>query len=66
MWTPAADAGSMVLEEDELGMESESGSELEEDVVTRFALHAVPGAPHGSARAGVCLRRQVRLRTLMG
>ena len=67
-WTLAAHARSMVLEEDELGMESE------EDVVTRFAvgfrpyasLHAVLGAPHGSARAGVCLRRQVHLRTLMG
>ena len=36
-WTPAANAGSMVLEEDELGMESESELEPEEDVVTRFA-----------------------------
>ena len=33
----AAYADSMVLEEDELGMESESESEPEEDVVTRFA-----------------------------
>ena len=33
-WTPAAYAGSMVLEEDELGMESEP----EEDVVTRFTV----------------------------
>ena len=36
-WTPAAYADSMVLEEDELGMESESESEPEEDAVTRFA-----------------------------
>ena len=37
-WTPAAYAGSMVFEEDELGMESESELEPEEDVVTRFAV----------------------------
>ena len=36
-WTPAAYAGSMVLEEDELGMESESELEPEEDVETSFA-----------------------------
>ena len=36
-WTPAAYARSMVLEDDELGMESESELEPEEDVVTRFA-----------------------------
>ena len=35
--TPAAYADSMALEEDELGMESESESEPEEDVVTRSA-----------------------------
>ena len=29
-------------------------------------LHAVPPAPVGTARAGVCLRRQVHLRSLMG
>ena len=36
-WTPAAYAGSMALEDDELGMESESELEPEEDVVTGFA-----------------------------
>ena len=53
----------MALEEDESESGSESGSEVEEDAATRFgagfspfaSLHAVPGAPHGSARTGVCL-----------
>ena len=55
----------MVLEEDELVMESESESEsgagggrrdsLRRWVSASAGLHAVPGAPHGSARTGVCL-----------
>ena len=36
-WTPAAYADSIELEEDELGMESESESEVEEGAATRFA-----------------------------
>ena len=64
-WTPAAYAGSMVLEEDELGW-SRSRSRSRRRTSRLAGLHAVPGAPHGSARTGVCLRRQVHLRTLMG
>ena len=62
-WTPAACGDSMALEDDESETELESRSEVEEDAATRFGagfsafagLHAVPGAPHGSAGAGVCL-----------
>ena len=35
-WTPAAYAGSMAVEEDELGMESESEVEVEEGAEIRF------------------------------
>ena len=73
-WTPAAHAGSMVLEEDELESESESESEPEEDVQTRFADGFRPmrvctrflELHMGRPVRGVCLRRQVHLRTLMG
>ena len=55
-WTPAAYADSMVLEEDELGMETESGGGGSDSLcswLSAFAgLHAVPRAPDGTASVG--------------
>ena len=59
-WTLAAYVGSMVLEEDELEMESEYGvgagggrrDSLRRWVLASAGMHAVLGAPHGSASTG--------------
>ena len=62
-WTPAAYAESMAFDDDESVAESESAVEVE-DAAARLAAGFRP--KRVCTRVGVCLRRQVHLRPLMG